>query len=63
MIEINVIENLRGKNKWTILRNWQHEGAITNGQSREIGNIGYTRHRTRQKKQKPNTEKKIYSFY
>jgi hypothetical protein len=22
------------------------EGAIKNGQSREIGNIGYTRHRT-----------------
>ena len=27
----------RGNHKWTIQRNWQHEGAITNGQSRETG--------------------------
>jgi hypothetical protein len=28
------------------------EGAIKNGQSREIGNIGHTGHRTKTKKQK-----------
>ena len=27
------------------------QGAIKNGQSRETGNIGYTRHRTRARKQ------------
>ena len=48
---------LRGNQEWTIQRNWQHLvhktlnedklncGAIKNGQSRETGNIGYTRHR------------------
>ena len=37
------------------------EGAIKNGQFRETGNIGYTRHRKKTKKQKTtkhNTEKK-----
>ena len=29
--------------------------AITNGQSRETGNIGYTRRQTKQNKQKHNT--------
>jgi hypothetical protein len=28
----------RGNQKWTIQRNWQHEGAIKNRQSRETGN-------------------------
>jgi hypothetical protein len=37
---INVREYRRGNQKWTIQRNWQHEGAIKNGQSRETGNIG-----------------------
>jgi hypothetical protein len=49
----------RGKHEWTIQRNWQHLvhgtqdedrqnwGAIKNGQSRETGNIWYTRHWTK----------------
>jgi hypothetical protein len=28
----------RGNQKWTIQRNWQHEGEIKNGKSRETGN-------------------------
>ena len=28
----------RDNQEWTIQRNWQHEGAIMNGQSRETGN-------------------------
>ena len=35
------LENLatrRGNQEWTIQRNWQHEGVIKNGQSREPGN-------------------------
>ena len=58
--QINVREQRRDNQKWTIQRNLQHrvhktqdkymlensEGAIKNGQSRETGNIGYTRHRT-----------------
>ena len=28
----------RGNQKWTNQRNWQHEGAIKNGQTRESGN-------------------------
>jgi hypothetical protein len=27
----------RGNQEWTIQRNWQHEGVIKNGQSRETG--------------------------
>jgi len=30
------------------------EGTITNGQSREIGNIGYARHNTKTNKQNHN---------
>ena len=28
----------RGYQEWTIQRNWPHEGAIKNGQSRDTGN-------------------------
>ena len=28
----------RGNQEWKIQRNWQHEGAIKNGKSRETGN-------------------------
>ena len=28
----------RGNQKWTIQRNWQHEGEIKYGKSRETGN-------------------------
>ena len=42
----------RGNQEWTIQRNWQHEGVIKNGQSRETGNIGYTRHTTKTNKTK-----------
>jgi hypothetical protein len=49
----------RGNQEWTIQRHWQHwahktqdedklkQGAIKNGQSRDTGNIGHTRHRTK----------------
>jgi hypothetical protein len=57
--QTNVREHRRGKEKGTIQRNWQHtvhktqdkymlentEGAKKKGQSRETGNIRYTRHR------------------
>ena len=33
------------------------EGVIRNGQSRETGNIGYTRHRTKTNKTKNTTQK------
>ena len=33
------------------------EGAIKNGQSRETGNIGYTRHRSKSNKTKNTTQK------
>ena len=33
------------------------QGAIKNGQSRETGNIGYTRHRTKTNKTKNTTQK------
>jgi hypothetical protein len=60
MGQINVREYKRGNHKWKIQRIWQHrvhktqdkstlentKGAITNGQSRESDNIGYTRHKT-----------------
>jgi hypothetical protein len=39
-------------------RNWQHEGTIKNEQSRETGNIGYTRH-----KRKANKTKKHNTIY
>ena len=56
----HVREYRRGNKKKTIQRNCQHkvhktqdkymlentEGVIKKGQSRETGNIGYTRHRT-----------------
>ena len=43
----NVIENQRGNPEWTIQRNWQHwvHKTTTNKQSRDTGNIGYTRRR------------------
>jgi hypothetical protein len=37
----------RGNQEWKIQRNWQHEGAIENGKSRETGNTGYTSHKTK----------------
>ena len=33
------------------------EGAIKNGQSRETGNIGYTRHKTKTNQNKKNPQK------
>ena len=57
-----VRENQRDNQEWTIQRHWQHwtmgtqdtgqrlektKGTIKNGQSRETGNIGYTRYRTK----------------
>ena len=58
--QIHVREYRKGNEKKTIRRNWQHwvhktqdkymlentEGVIKKRQSRETGNIGYTRHRT-----------------
>ena len=38
----------------TVINIEKTEGAIKNGQSRDIGNIGYTRHRTKTKKPKKN---------
>jgi hypothetical protein len=35
--------------------------AITNGQSRETGNIGYTRHRTNKRQRIPKEKSKIYN--
>jgi hypothetical protein len=35
------------------------EGAIKNGQSRETGNIGYTRHRTNKCKRIPKGQSKM----
>ena len=40
----------RCNQEWTIQRNWQHEGTIKNEQSRETGNIGYTRHKRKANK-------------
>ena len=40
--KINVREKWRGNQEWTIQRNWQH-CVHKNGQSRETGNIVYTR--------------------
>ena len=59
--QINVREYWRGNEEWTSQRNWQHwthntqdkytleniEGATKNGQARETGSIGHTRHRTK----------------
>jgi len=36
---------------------WKTKGAIKNEQSRKIGNIGYTRHRTNTNKIKNTTQK------
>jgi hypothetical protein len=36
----------RGNQEWASQRHWQHEGAIKNGQARDTGNIGHTRHKT-----------------
>jgi hypothetical protein len=47
MVQINVEENRMDNQEWT----------IKNGQSRETGNIGYTRHRTKNK-QKTKTKQK-----
>ena len=45
-----VRENRRGNQELTIQGHWQQlektEGTIKNGQSRETGTIGYTRHMT-----------------
>jgi hypothetical protein len=41
------------QNHWSKKTKWHkhvNEGAINNEQSREIGNIGYTRHRTKKNK-------------
>ena len=44
-----MLEKTEGGNKeWTILE--ETEGAIKNGQARDTGNIGYTRHRTKANK-------------
>jgi hypothetical protein len=44
----------RGNQQWTIQRNWQHEGAINNGQSRETGKIVCTRRRQTKQTQRHN---------
>ena len=58
--QINVRENRRDNQEWAIQRHWQRwahktqgkymlektEGTIKNGQSRDTGNVGHTRHRT-----------------
>jgi hypothetical protein len=40
--------------EWTIQRHWQEktEGEVKNGQSRDTGNIGQTRHRTNKRRRK-----------
>jgi hypothetical protein len=61
--QINVRENRWSNQEWTILRHWQHwvhntqdkytlektEGVISNRQSCDTGNIGYTIHRANQR--------------
>jgi hypothetical protein len=47
MVQINVEENRMDNQEWT----------IKNGQSRETGHVGYTRHRTKNK-QKTKTKTK-----
>ena len=53
-------ENRRGNQEWTIQRNWQHEGAIKNGQSRETrntkGNQEWTIQRNWQQTRRGNQE-------
>jgi hypothetical protein len=45
MENLEKLATRRGNQKWTIQRNWQHEGAIKNGQSRKTGSTGHTRRR------------------
>ena len=56
---INVRKNRRGNQEWAGQRHWQHEGAIKNGQARDTGNIGHTRHKTKKNKTQKHTTKKM----
>jgi hypothetical protein len=45
----------RGNQEWRIQR--KPKGAIKNGESRDTGNMGYTRHKTKTNKRKNITQK------